>query len=170
MSKFSENLQNARHQKNMTQEQLASKLYVSKQAVSKWESGKGYPDAEIWPELAEILEVSIDALMGRSIEKAEKTVMVKEKIRIKRFVLILLLLFFIAIPIIIWITSYSLPSRTGFRKIIQIEELANIDLPDHGELETYNFVEWERYNALPPMSQLGYIVFSNKREIQYFNV
>ena len=41
MSQFSENLKNARKAKNMTQLDLASKLFVTKQAVSKWESGKG---------------------------------------------------------------------------------------------------------------------------------
>ena len=43
---FSENLQNLRKIKNMSQEQLAEKLDVSRQAVSKWESGNGYPETE----------------------------------------------------------------------------------------------------------------------------
>ena len=43
MSQFSENLKNARKAKNMTQLDLASKLFVTKQAVSKWESGRVIP-------------------------------------------------------------------------------------------------------------------------------
>ena len=43
---FNEKLQLLRKQNNMTQEQLAEKLYVSRTAVSKWESGKGYPNIE----------------------------------------------------------------------------------------------------------------------------
>lgn len=41
---LSENLQNLRKIKNMSQEELAEKLNVSRQAVSKWESGNGYPE------------------------------------------------------------------------------------------------------------------------------
>ena len=43
---LSENLQNLRKIKNMSQEELAEKLNVSRQAVSKWESGNGYPETE----------------------------------------------------------------------------------------------------------------------------
>lgn len=44
--KFSDKLQKLRKENNITQEGLADKLNVSRQAVSKWESGTGYPDTE----------------------------------------------------------------------------------------------------------------------------
>lgn len=40
---FHEKLQELRRQKGLTQEELASQLFVSRAAVSKWESGRGYP-------------------------------------------------------------------------------------------------------------------------------
>ena len=43
---FGEKIQKLRNQNKWTQEQLAEKLYVSRTAVSKWESGKGYPNIE----------------------------------------------------------------------------------------------------------------------------
>ena len=43
---FNEKLQELRKQKDLTQEELASNLYVSRTAISKWESGKGYPNIE----------------------------------------------------------------------------------------------------------------------------
>ena len=43
---FNEKLQELRKRKRLTQEELASSLYVSRTAVSKWESGKGYPNIE----------------------------------------------------------------------------------------------------------------------------
>ena len=43
---FNEKLQQLRTGKNLTQEQLAEQLYVSRTAISKWESGKGYPNIE----------------------------------------------------------------------------------------------------------------------------
>jgi transcriptional regulator with XRE-family HTH domain len=52
-----------RRQKKMTQGDLAKLLNVSSKAISKWETGKGYPDVELFPELAKILCVTIDYIM-----------------------------------------------------------------------------------------------------------
>ncbi len=61
---FNEKLQQLRKQKKMTQEQLADKLFVSRTAVSKWESGKGYPNIESLKSLAKLFDVSIDELLS----------------------------------------------------------------------------------------------------------
>lgn len=61
---FNEKLQYLRKQKNMTQEQLAEKLFVSRTAVSKWESGKGYPNIESLRCIANMFEITIDDLLS----------------------------------------------------------------------------------------------------------
>ena len=63
---FNEKLQLLRKQLEMTQEQLAEKLFVSRTAVSKWESGKGYPNIDSLRNLAEFFSVSIDELLSGS--------------------------------------------------------------------------------------------------------
>lgn len=70
---FHEKLQYLRKQQNMTQEQLAEKLYVSRTAVSKWESGKGYPNIESLKGLSKVFAVSIDELLSSNelLELAE---------------------------------------------------------------------------------------------------
>lgn len=60
---FSENLQNLRKIQNMSQEQLAEKIDVSRQAVSKWESGNGYPELEKLIAICEIFDCSMDVLV-----------------------------------------------------------------------------------------------------------
>jgi len=55
-----------RTEKNMTQEQLASKLYISAKAVSKWETGKGYPDVSLLEDLSNALGVSVIELISGS--------------------------------------------------------------------------------------------------------
>ena len=60
---FSENLQILRKMKNMSQEQLAERLDVSRQAVSKWESGNGYPETEKLISICEIFDCSIDEII-----------------------------------------------------------------------------------------------------------
>jgi transcriptional regulator with XRE-family HTH domain len=61
---FNEKLQQLRKQNNLTQEQLAEQLYVSRTAVSKWESGKGYPNIESLKCLSKVFSVSIDELLS----------------------------------------------------------------------------------------------------------
>ena len=65
MIKLSENIANLRKEKNLTQEQLATVLNVTNQAVSKWESGKCDPDIELLPIIADFFKVSIDDLLRK---------------------------------------------------------------------------------------------------------
>lgn len=61
-----------RKNQKLTQEQLAEKLGVTYKAVSKWECGKGLPDASIMIDLCTILEISVnDLLSGEKIERDE---------------------------------------------------------------------------------------------------
>ena len=61
---FHEKLQELRTQKQLTQEELAAALYVSRAAVSKWESGRGYPSIDSLKSIADFFSVSIDELLS----------------------------------------------------------------------------------------------------------
>lgn len=61
---FSENLSFLRKMKNMSQEELAEKLEVSRQTLSKWETGESIPDIMKCMALAQIFEVSLDDLVS----------------------------------------------------------------------------------------------------------
>ena len=69
---LSENLQNLRKIKNMSQEELAERLDVSRQAVSKWESGNGYPETEKIISICEIFDCSMDDLVKGKISEDVK--------------------------------------------------------------------------------------------------
>ncbi len=64
---FSENLKTLRKQKGFTQEELAARLNIVRQTVSKWEKGLSVPDAELLTRLAEVLEVPVSTLLGSAI-------------------------------------------------------------------------------------------------------
>ena len=66
---FNENLQILRKKNNMSQEQLAEKLEVSRQAASKWESGSGYPETDRLISICEIFECSIDEILKGKISE-----------------------------------------------------------------------------------------------------
>ena len=61
---FHEKLQELRKQKGFTQEQLAELLFVSRTAISKWESGRGYPNIDSLKAIAKLFSVSIDDLLS----------------------------------------------------------------------------------------------------------
>ena len=60
---FNEKLQALRKARSLTQEELAEAIFVSRTAVSKWESGRGYPSIDSLKELARFFHVSIDGLI-----------------------------------------------------------------------------------------------------------
>lgn len=61
---FNEKLQKLRKDRGITQEELASELYVSRTAISKWESGRGYPNIDSLKAISEFFSVSVDDLLS----------------------------------------------------------------------------------------------------------
>lgn len=59
-----EKLKKLRHSRDLTQEEVATHLGISYQAISKWERGDGYPDITMLPTLANYFRVSVDELIG----------------------------------------------------------------------------------------------------------
>ncbi|MBR4169649.1 MAG: helix-turn-helix transcriptional regulator [Lachnospiraceae bacterium] len=60
---FNEKLQELRKARSLTQEELAEALFVSRTAISKWESGRGYPNLDSLKEISRFFSVSIDELI-----------------------------------------------------------------------------------------------------------
>lgn len=71
---FNEKLQSLRKSQGLTQEELADALFVSRTAISKWESGRGYPSIDSLKEISKFFSVSIDDLLSgeKLLSLAEK--------------------------------------------------------------------------------------------------
>lgn len=65
-------IKNLRAKRKITQEQLATFLGITAQAISRWENGNVYPDIEMLPSIAEFFEVSTDVLFGINKDEKEK--------------------------------------------------------------------------------------------------
>lgn len=78
---FNEKLQELRKQKGLTQEELAQSLYVSRTAISKWESGRGYPNIDSLKAIAKFFGVTVDELLSGEelLTIAEEDTRQKEK-------------------------------------------------------------------------------------------
>lgn len=68
---FNENLKKLRKEKGFSQEELAAKLNVVRQTISKWEKGLSVPDAQLLISLSEILETPVSVLLGETIASKE---------------------------------------------------------------------------------------------------
>ena len=87
---FSDNLNMLRKSKGFTQEELAIKVNVVRQTVSKWEKGLSVPDAATLQKIAEVLDVTVNELLGADIKEdtnkneiAEQLARVNEQLAIR---------------------------------------------------------------------------------------
>lgn len=87
---FNENLKAVRKEKGYTQEELAIKLNVVRQTVSKWEKGLSVPDADVLSQIADVLDTNVSVLLGGKITEdtnkdaiAEQLAKISEQLAIK---------------------------------------------------------------------------------------
>ncbi|MEB9681075.1 transcriptional regulator [Bacillus thuringiensis serovar pingluonsis] len=71
---FSERLKEEREERNWSQSDLAEKIHVSRQSVSKWETGKNYPSIEIIIHLSDLFGITIDELLRSDEELTQKVI------------------------------------------------------------------------------------------------
>ena len=75
-----DNIRVLRKEKGLSQEELAARLHVVRQTVSKWEKGVSVPDADLLAKLSEILETPVNLLLGSSIEQAENETVITQQL------------------------------------------------------------------------------------------
>lgn len=80
---FQENLKTMRKAKGYTQEELAIKLNVVRQTVSKWEKGLSVPDADVLCKIADVLDTDVSTLLGEEIvEETDKSAVAQQLAKI----------------------------------------------------------------------------------------
>lgn len=126
---FGEKIQKLRNEKKWTQEQLAEKLYVSRTAVSKWESGKGYPNIDSLKDIAKLFNKTIDELLSSEeiidIAKKENTTNIKRTNNLIYGLLDIISILFIFLPLYAqktesFVYSVSLMNTNDISNIIKI--------------------------------------------------
>ena len=93
---FNQRLKYLRKKEKLTQEELAEKLNVSRQAVTKWESGQALPDISNLKEIANLFQITIDELLDTNVQKEKSCKKPKNIIRI-----VLILVVFISVILIV---------------------------------------------------------------------
>jgi transcriptional regulator with XRE-family HTH domain len=82
---FSERLKREREKKGWSQTELAEKIHVSRQSVSKWETGKNYPNIEVIIDLSDLFGITIDELLRSDEELKEKVIQDSKKLAYPRW-------------------------------------------------------------------------------------
>lgn len=119
---LNENLKTLRKEKGFSQEELASKVHVVRQTVSKWEKGLSVPDAEMLVQIADVFEVPVSRLLGAALpadeentpdqrnEIAEQLMKINEQLVIKnnraRKVIKWLVIIFVVIPAVLVLLAF----------------------------------------------------------------
>ena len=131
-------IQNLRKEKNMTQMELADRIHVSDKAVSRWETGKGFPDINSLEDIAEALDTSVSELLRgerfdeyvRPAEVEEITSdgldLVRQLIERKRIRNIIIGFLLSLITVTLFISHMTAPLMiSGSRNAVKVEELAD---------------------------------------------
>lgn len=106
---YGENIVKLRQQNNMTQEDLAEKLGVSRQTIYKWETGVTYPDIDKAMDIARLFNVSIDALMNEEINdmNISKDEIIKKVSKFSFSIASSILLILIGVAILVFLSSFN---------------------------------------------------------------
>lgn len=124
-----ENIKNFRKERGLTQEELAIRVNVVRQTVSKWEKGQSVPDAELLQKIAEVLDVSVSQLLGQEREQARDSNEIAEQLsrineqlairnrRSKRIWTV------IGVLLGIWLLVYGVAAVLSFADFRNVEEI-----------------------------------------------
>ena len=100
-----------RQDAQMTQEELADRVYVSRQTVSNWENDKSYPDVNSMVLLSEVFQISLDKLIKGDIDVMKEVIKQEEIAKLHRYsaiyTILLILTAVSAIPLVEWLDLWG---------------------------------------------------------------
>lgn len=120
-----------RMEANLSQEELADKIFVSRQTISNWENDKSYPDVKSLLLISEVFQISLDNLIKGDLEKMKKEIDAQEYAKFQRDSIIFTILFaailILPAPLIILLKWYGFAiyltvSVVGLYYALQVEK------------------------------------------------
>ena len=100
-----------RQKAQLSQEELADRVYVSRQTISNWENDKSYPDVNSLVLLSEIFQISLDKLIKGDIEVMKEVIQKEEIAKMNRYGTIYTMLFVVtivsAVPLFMWLGTWA---------------------------------------------------------------
>ena len=163
---FGSNLENLRKQKGWSQDKLADKLHISRQAISKWENGTSKPDIDNVKSISNIFSIGIDELLDNELpDRAAKLDVEKEE---KKENVIQVIKYMIIAVVLIYLISVIGKFISLLTIVNGIQKYANLD-NYHYVITTYEdneIIEKEECWFLKGISKTTYTKFQNNDIVQ----
>jgi transcriptional regulator with XRE-family HTH domain len=125
---FGEKLKSERAKKGWSQEELAEKLFVSRQSVSKWENGQNYPSIEIIIKLSDLFEITIDELLRSDEALTKKVILESRQLAYPRLKFAFDVLFLLGVALLVIKIA-----------VLVLNKAAGLEIPLYGGTFLWNF-------------------------------
>lgn len=152
-----------RQEARLSQEELANRIYVSRQTISNWENDKSYPDVNSLVLLGEVFHISLDKLVKGDIDMMKEVIQKEDIAKMNRYSkiygILLVVLIVSAMPLFWWIGSWAL-IPFGILWVIAMYFAFKIEKikKDH-DIQTYKeilaFCEGKRLDDMQKQREIG---------------
>lgn len=161
------NIVNLRKKRGLSQEELAEKVGVARQTISKWELGETSPDLKQAKELSKIFNVSLDELADNDIKEilVEKTTNTEKLAGLILKLIKFIIIFIIVVPIIL--VGARIISKNIYEKNAGRLMTVSVECTLHDETYSYEFVFYETTGQIKYAGGDGYI--ANITDIDKYN-
>ena len=152
-----------RQEAQMTQEELADRVYVSRQTVSNWENDKSYPDVNSLVLLSEVFQISLDKLIKGDIDVMKEVIKQEEIAKLNRYSAIYAILLIVtavsAIPLVEWLDlwgfiPWGILLGSAMYVALKIEKIKK-----DNDIQTYKeimaFYEGKRLDEIQKQREIG---------------
>lgn len=162
-----------RTERNMSQEELAQKVYVTRQTISNWENEKSYPDIHSLLLLGSLFDVSLDQLIKGDIETMKEIINEQEVRKFNHygniFSIHFLILMLSAAPLFIWLERYALIPLGVLFAITMYWALKVEKIKKENDVQTYKeivaFCEGKKLDEIPKMVEAGKRPYQNALKV-----
>ena len=152
-----------RQEAQLSQEELAIRIYVSRQTISNWENDKSYPDVNSLVLLSEIFQISIDKLIKGDIDIMKEVIKKEEVTKMNRYgtvyTVLLIVTIVSAVPLFMWLRIWALISWGIIFAIAMYFALRIEKLKKDNDIQTYKeivaFSEGKRLDEIQKQREIG---------------
>ena len=153
----------------LSHEELAEKVYVTRQTISNWENGKSYPDVHSLLLLSSLFDVSLDQLIKGDIETMKKIIDEQEIKKFNHygtiFTVHFILLILLAVPLFMWLKWYAYVLYGIFFAITMFWALKVEKIKKENDIQTYKeivaFSEGKKLDEIHKMVEAGKRPYQN---------
>ena len=158
-----------RTEMNLSQDELAEKIYVTRQTISNWETGKSYPDIHSLLLLSSLFKVSLDQLIKGDVETMKEIISEQEIRKFnyygKIFSFHFLILIISAVPLFIWLEQYAFIPFGALFGITMFWALKVEKMKKENDIQTYKeivaFCEGKKLDEIHKMVEAGKRPYQN---------